>query len=69
MTDQRLPDPEERRRALLQFLATATVGGVRVESQSAERAVITTRRWGGLLGRRKQIVRIDEPGNVIVEDA
>ena len=68
MSSRDTQQSEDRRRKLLQFLADATVAGAKVESQSAERAVIATKRWGGLGGRRRRIVRVDELGNVIVED-
>lgn len=59
---------EDRKRALAQAVATAVAGGARVESQTAERVVLLRPRLGGLLGRRRQIVRVDELGNVLFED-
>ena len=62
------PSPSERRRLLLQSVANAVAAGARVESQSPERAVILRPRLRGLLGRRRQIISIDELGNVLVEN-
>ena len=59
---------DERKRALAQAVATAVAGGARVESQTPERVVLLRPRLGGLLGRRRQIVRVDDLGNVLVED-
>lgn len=59
---------EDRKRALARAIAFAVAGGARVESQTAERAVLLRPRLGGLLGRRRQVMRVDDLGNVLVED-
>ncbi len=59
---------DDRKRALMQAVAMAVARGARVESQTTERAVLLQPKLGGLLGRRRQIMRVDDLGNVLVED-
>ena len=59
--------PAERRRILLQAVANAVLAGAKIESQSPERAILIRKRFGGLR-KQRQIVRLDELGNVLFED-
>ena len=57
----------DKQRLLSQALANAVLAGAKIESQSAERAILIRKRFGGLR-KQRQIVRLDELGNVLFED-
>lgn len=58
--------PEERKALLARQIQTLVVRGRYIESQSDYRAVLGRKTLGGMM-RRREVVEVDEYGNVSVQ--